>query len=153
VSAHRVECGKCDGAGRIGAFAHVLRGVCFACEGRGHFTYTDDEYADHLDRLAAARRCSEARIAELDEAQRIERADRLARFAADHPTHAEALRIAVDAGLGRAWELLAHVADTYAADRVGSETGDVLPMVEALPAYAFSADDVDLATILRDTLR
>lgn len=40
MKAHEVfesaPCYKCDGAGRIDAFSHVLGGVCFACGGTGH---------------------------------------------------------------------------------------------------------------------
>jgi hypothetical protein len=28
-------CTKCDGAGRIGGFEHVMHGLCFACGGSG----------------------------------------------------------------------------------------------------------------------
>lgn len=31
----RPVCGRCHGAGRIGAFAHVAGGVCFECGGDG----------------------------------------------------------------------------------------------------------------------
>lgn len=37
MTAHRLRpaCGRCHGSGRIGAFAHVSGGVCFACGGDG----------------------------------------------------------------------------------------------------------------------
>jgi cytochrome c553 len=37
VTANRLRpvCGRCHGAGRIGAFAHVAGGVCFECGGDG----------------------------------------------------------------------------------------------------------------------
>lgn len=31
----RPACGRCHGSGKIGAFAHVAGGVCFACGGDG----------------------------------------------------------------------------------------------------------------------
>lgn len=33
-------CGKCNGKGKIGAFSHIDRGVCFACKGAGRFDFT-----------------------------------------------------------------------------------------------------------------
>jgi len=30
-----IECPKCQGAGYIGAFAHIANGVCFCCDGNG----------------------------------------------------------------------------------------------------------------------
>ncbi len=30
-----INCGKCDGTGRIRAFAHIVGGMCFACQGEG----------------------------------------------------------------------------------------------------------------------
>jgi hypothetical protein len=32
----KVTCGKCNGIGRIDVYSHVLGGVCFSCDGRGH---------------------------------------------------------------------------------------------------------------------
>ena len=34
--AHKIKCGKCNGTGNIQAFSHIVGGVCFACEGKGH---------------------------------------------------------------------------------------------------------------------
>lgn len=36
----QVDCGKCGGAGYVRAFSHIRGGVCFACNGVGHFTRT-----------------------------------------------------------------------------------------------------------------
>ncbi len=34
-----VECPKCDGSGRISAFAHIESGACFRCGGAGKVAY------------------------------------------------------------------------------------------------------------------
>ena len=34
----KVLCGKCGGSGRLSCYAHVDGGICFKCEGVGHFT-------------------------------------------------------------------------------------------------------------------
>jgi len=31
----KIECGRCCGTGKVGNFAHVKGGVCFACGGSG----------------------------------------------------------------------------------------------------------------------
>lgn len=80
-----------------------------------------------------------------------DRAARIAKFAADAPVHAEALRIGVEAGMERAWDLLEYVGDSYASDMAGT-ANDVRPRIEALPGVAFGADDIDLAVELRDVL-
>lgn len=48
------ECLKCQGTGRLAAYAHVAAGVCFDCAGRGVFTTTVRKEAAR--KSAAARR-------------------------------------------------------------------------------------------------
>jgi len=35
ITFERVTCGRCNGAGRINAYGHIMNGVCFGCGGSG----------------------------------------------------------------------------------------------------------------------
>lgn len=59
-------CGKCEGRGKIAAFAGIANGDCFACGGAGHFVTTEKR---EKARLAAAKRRKARR--EATEAERV----------------------------------------------------------------------------------
>lgn len=62
------ECGKCQGRGKIAAFAGIANGDCFSCGGVGHFVTTEKK---ERARIAAAERRKAQR--EATEADRVER--------------------------------------------------------------------------------
>jgi len=106
-----IKCGKCDGAGRIRAFAHVAGGTCFACKGAGTFTRTEasvaraarraaDRRAETERRVADANAAADARAARYANDPRIgpKTAARVARF---HAVAAETFRTLEDMDAGK----------------------------------------------------
>lgn len=86
----RETCGRCGGSGRIPGFSHVVGGVCFTCDGAGHFV-----------RTVAAKSRSEAERARRERARagrEVLAAERVAE--ANAATAARALRYVNDPRIG-----------------------------------------------------
>ncbi len=61
----KVPCGRCDGAGVIPHFSHVMAGVCFRCNGAGFTTTTTaarEATTRRRERATAAREVTAAEL-------------------------------------------------------------------------------------------
>lgn len=102
----RRDCAKCHGEGRIGMYAHVAAGVCFACNGEGSYL-TPADWRQREARATARRKAADAKRAANGANARLWDA-----FAAAHPTEAALIEAneraeQPDATLGYAYSAVA----------------------------------------------
>lgn len=83
-----VACGKCNGKGEIKAYSNIAGGICFACGGKGAFTYNLKQYESRQEKK---RQAAEKKLVE-QEQRRREYADTLYTFAQLYKDHPEFIR-------------------------------------------------------------
>jgi hypothetical protein len=88
----KINCGKCEGKGILPEYRHIAGGTCFACKGRGIFTYTLKQYEKKQEKKRIE---AEKRLIVQQQKQK-EHAELLYTFVMEYKNHPEFIRCMAD---------------------------------------------------------